>query len=144
LATKGHLSAEGTELNRSSMGGKVAAAMPLEETTLGSYDEKEIESKESGSDVASEGNQWRDTDEGFLPEDEPREWLFCTRVPGCDGGSHGTGFDFDAEYADTTVRSRLRNGWNNLILSVHFFCLRWVLPLFSLVAFAGGRGPWRD
>jgi len=58
---------------------------------------------------ASEGNRWRDTDEGFLPEDEPREWLFCTRVPGCDGGSNGTGFDFDAESADAMVRSPLEN-----------------------------------
>ena len=56
-------------------------------------------------DKDPENNRWRDTDQGYLPEDEPREWLFCTRVPGCDGGSNGTGFDFDAESADTMVRN---------------------------------------
>jgi len=55
-----------------------------------------------------EGHQWRDTDDDFLPEEEPREWLFCTRVPGCDGGSNGAGFNFDAESADAIVGSLKR------------------------------------
>lgn len=80
--------------------------MLTEKTALGAPDEERSASMLPGGDVASEGNQWRDTDKGFLPEDEPREWLFCTRVLGCVAGSRGTGVDFDAENADTTVRSR--------------------------------------
>jgi hypothetical protein len=106
LAAGGGGGGGGSQQQEGSLSGNRRSTAPNRIGVVAGLSEEFNTEEEEEKGMAVGDNDDDDDDARFEEGDEPREWLFCTRVPGCDGGTHGRLHDFnnnDANAADVVM-----------------------------------------